>query len=303
MHSRPVRQRTARAAGAACGLLRLRAACGSHSLEPCHHSQMASAASKEPAGGGILDAPGAEFVPTDEDFAIEFEAPLVRWPEACAPPPFHRWEEVYPYLGPVRRFRKALLAEVMGKDSACRWVEWPETGLYKPDDPAAADEGAAQADWRVIPLVYTFPANDPAATVWVERECSRLPLATRLLRAIPGIRTALFSRLGPGTRLAAHRGWASLANHVLRCHLALSVPGPRTCGVMVEGKVQWHEEGKIIVFDDSKAHSAFNNHETESRTVLIFDIARPEGLGEGEATGGETHELQEFIKAFMSGRA
>ena len=71
--------------------------------------------------------------------------------------------------------------------------------------------------------MYTFPANDPSATVWVERECSRLPLATRLLRAIPGVRTALFSRLGPGTRLAPHRGWASLANHVLRCHLVRAV--------------------------------------------------------------------------------
>jgi len=292
-----------RAARAACGHLRLRAACGNPFGKPLRPLRMASAAGKEPAWGGILDAPVEEFVPKDEDFAIEFEAPLVRWPAASPLPPFHRWEEVYPFLGPVRRFRKALLSEVMGEEPTRRWVEWPETGLYKPDDPSAAEEGAAEADWRVIPLVYTFPANDPSATVWVERECSRLPLATRLLRAIPGVRTALFSRLGPGTRLAPHRGWASLANHVLRCHLALSVPGPRTCGVVVDGVVQWHEEGKIIVFDDSKAHFAFNNHDTDARTVLIFDIARPEGLGEGEATGGETRELQEFIKAFMSGRA
>jgi Aspartyl/Asparaginyl beta-hydroxylase len=41
---------------------------------------------------------------------------------------------------------------------------------------------------------------------------------------LPTARTALFSRLGAGTRISSHRGWAELANHVLRCHLSLVVP-------------------------------------------------------------------------------
>ena len=41
--------------------------------------------------------------------------------------------------------------------------------------------------------------------------------------------------MGPGTVLAAHRGWADLSNHVLRLHLALEVPEEMQ-GLWVRGK-------------------------------------------------------------------
>jgi len=53
----------------------------------------------------------------------------------------------------------------------------------------------------------------------------------------PCVRTALFSRLGPGARISSHRGWADLANHVLRCHLGLSVPPGEACAVWCDGEV------------------------------------------------------------------
>jgi aspartyl/asparaginyl beta-hydroxylase (cupin superfamily) len=105
---------------------------------------------------------------------------------------------------------------------------------------------------------------------------------------------------------------------VLRIHLPLIVPSlayldpsddvlsssghgsslTGTCGVVVDGETVHHHPGRLIVFDDSKRHYAFNNHPTHSRVVLIFDIARPEGLPLGEAEGSTTAELQAFIDYF-----
>ena len=106
--------------------------------------------------------------------------------------------------------------------------------------------------------------------------------------------------MGPKTSLAPHTGWADLANHVLRCHLPLVVPDSDSlpCGLIVDDDIRHHKVGDIIVFDDSKMHSAFNNHASADRFVLIFDLARPEGVPLGEALGSTTDELQGFIDYF-----
>ncbi|CAN0471269.1 unnamed protein product, partial [Discosporangium mesarthrocarpum] len=150
---------------------------------------------------------------------------------------------------------------------------------------------------QVFPFVHTFPAYDPSKTTWVASTCDMCPRTTALLRRVPEIRTALFSRLGPKCRISGHRGWADLANHVLRCHLPLVVPGERSCGLWVDGEVRHHVEGEVLVFDDSKLHKAFNNSGGE-RLVLIVDILRPPGMPLGMAEGGHTPELDNFIAAF-----
>jgi hypothetical protein len=260
-----------------------------------HTVTTSAAAPKTAPGESDVCKAGTDF--DDDDFEFEFAEPLVAF-DAGVLPPFHDWRLVFPFLAPLVKFREALLAEATASKTPSDWTEWPETNLYK-----GADAVSASSDWRVVPIVYTFPADDPTQTVWVERECSKLPLTTRLLKAIPGVRTALYSRLGPETELAVHRGWAPLANHVLRCHFALSVPGPGVCGVVADRTVAMHQQGEILVFDDSKEHFAFNRHPSGDRIVLIFDIARPEGLSKGEAEGGETAELMEFIASFAAGRS
>lgn len=81
--------------------------------------------------------------------------------------------------------------------------------------------------------------------------------------------------------------------------------------------VESHEEGRAIVFDDSRNHRAFCYGEDE-RIVLILDLERPDSLPKGTATGklecqrfgsakgvckltfqctgGHTEELDEFIQ-------
>ena len=118
-----------------------------------------------------------------------------------------------------------------------------------------------------------------------------------LLKRIPSVRTALFSKLGPGARISSHRGWADLANHVLRVHLGLKVPPGERCAVWCDGEVECHRECDFLVFDDSKLHKAYN--ETgETRIVLIVALARPPGMPRGRATGGRTPQLDDLIDFF-----
>lgn len=110
------------------------------------------------------------------------------------------------------------------------------------------------------------------------------------------------------------------------------VPTGQCCGLWVDGEEQYHAEGNILVFDDSKKHLAFNRkarvcndsgmeededgsnslaclsveEQTEietdrdktDRIVLIIDIMRPDYMPLGNVEGGHTPELDEFISQF-----
>ena len=82
--------------------------------------------------------------------------------------------------------------------------------------------------------------------------------------------TIMFSLLRPGTRIPPHSG---THNTRLVCHLPLIVPPG--CGFRVGNEVREWEAGKLIIFDDSIEHEAWNDS-AEDRVVLIFDIWRPE---------------------------
>ena len=56
-------------------------------------------------------------------------------------------------------------------------------------------------EWTVFPLMHTFPAYDPDKTKWVESTCAHCPKTVALIKKLPHVRTALFSRLGPGTKV------------------------------------------------------------------------------------------------------
>lgn len=172
------------------------------------------------------------------------------------------------------------------------WVPWPEDHFNLGDD---VDN---TRDWTVFPLLHTFPALDESKKSWIASTCALAPETTRMLKTIPNLRTALFSKLGPGTKLSSHTGWADLANYVLRCHLCLDIPRDGTSGLLVDGEIQYHKQGQIIVFDDSKPHRAFNMSQSFDRVVLIFDILRPEGMPIGTATGEHTPELENFVARF-----
>jgi aspartyl/asparaginyl beta-hydroxylase (cupin superfamily) len=82
--------------------------------------------------------------------------------------------------------------------------------------------------------------------------------------------TAMFSLLKAGARIAPHTG---MFNTRLVCHLPLIVPPG--CRFRVGNEVREWEEGKLLIFDDTIEHEAWNDSK-EDRVVLIFDIWRPE---------------------------
>ena len=210
-------------------------------------------------------------------------------------PPYQSHAHEYPgLLDTLMKGIDAIRAEAQ---QIPQWTAWPEQNHY------------ADNSWNVFPLCYTFPANDITQRKFIDKTCAFAPETARLLQTLgPTLRTALFSRLDPGARLGAHTGWADLANHVLRVHIPLVVPGGKyskangsfntgLCGTWVDGCVDTHEEGHIICFDDSKVHRAFN-YSDEERIVLIVDLLRPQGLPKGTATGGHSDELNAFISGF-----
>jgi aspartyl/asparaginyl beta-hydroxylase (cupin superfamily) len=91
------------------------------------------------------------------------------------------------------------------------------------------------------------------------------------LTRIPGWGpTVMFSLLKAGARIAPHTG---MVNTRLVCHLPLIVPPG--CRFRAGNEVrEWHE-GKLLIFDDTIEHEAWNDS-NEDRVVLIFDIWRPE---------------------------
>ena len=81
---------------------------------------------------------------------------------------------------------------------------------------------------------------------------------------------ALWSLLTPGTHIRPHNG---LLNTRLICHLPLIVPDG--CGLRVGAETRSWREGELLIFDDSFEHEAWN-HGASDRTVLLFEIWRPD---------------------------
>lgn len=206
-------------------------------------------------------------------------------------PNYYSYPELFPQLQVLEDNYHVILEEMLAVQQGASWPFWPEKHYTEED-----------SEWRVLPFCYTFPAYDASKTVWVPPTCELCPRTVEILRGIPGIRTALFSKLGPNTTLTAHRGWADLSNDILRCHLPLVVPrlnnGEPCCAMVVGGESLYHQEGQLFVFDDSKLHYAFNHHDEKTRIVLIVDLYRPEHLPRGRARGGHSDELDEFIDTF-----
>ena len=104
------------------------------------------------------------------------------------------------------------------------------------------------------------------------RNCRRCPETTRLLKEVPGMKTAFFSILAPGKHLPDHRG---PYKGVLRYHLGLIIPQPESsCAIKVNGEVRHWQEGKSMIFDDTYRHEAWNESDRD-RVVLFMDFVRP----------------------------
>ncbi len=105
-----------------------------------------------------------------------------------------------------------------------------------------------------------------------DRNCARCPETSRLLESIPHMTSAWFSILAPGKHIPRHAG---VTKGVVRCHLGLVIPAKRERCVMkvADEPCSW-EEGKCLLFDDSRKHEVWNDTD-EERVVLLLDVERP----------------------------
>jgi aspartyl/asparaginyl beta-hydroxylase (cupin superfamily) len=93
--------------------------------------------------------------------------------------------------------------------------------------------------------------------------------AALLLTHVPGLTTAGFSRLAPGTHIKPHVGWVET---VYRLHMGLVVPPD--CALRVGAETRRWREGECLIFDDTVEHEAWNRS-CEPRVVLLLDFLRP----------------------------
>jgi aspartyl/asparaginyl beta-hydroxylase (cupin superfamily) len=186
---------------------------------------------------------------------------------------FYEPYSIFPELKALSEHFSTIEQEIKNAE----WFGWPEKHLWtKPTD-----------NWQVCPL-FGFG-------MWHKLNVAKFPVTSALLKKIPGLRTAVFSRLGKGTKLTPHQGWAKLANEVLRCHMGILVPTDGASGVEVEGEFKQIELGKWFVFDDSKWHTGLNDSKTSDRIVLLLDIDRPWWVKRGESTYTDMEKLDTFL--------
>ncbi|WP_158046729.1 aspartyl/asparaginyl beta-hydroxylase domain-containing protein [Skermanella pratensis] len=127
------------------------------------------------------------------------------------------------------------------------FIAWPEKSIY-------------DGNWTVFPL-YKFGQK-------VEEHCALCPRTTRAIEGIPGLLTAGFSSLAPGTYIGPHFGYTG---EVLRAHLGLLTPPD--CAIRVGPETKSWTPGGLMLFDDTTEHEAWNRS-GETRVVLLLDFKR-----------------------------
>jgi aspartyl/asparaginyl beta-hydroxylase (cupin superfamily) len=154
--------------------------------------------------------------------------------------------DLFAFTGLLEREWRTIRAEFesVGREAL---MAWPERFLY--------DQG-----WDVLGL-HAFGSK-------LLDNCARCPATTRLVESIPGMTTAGFSVLQPGTHIRPHVGYTG---SVLRCHLGLVVPAG--CEMRVGSETRGWQEGKCLVFDDTVEHEVWHRG-SEPRAILLVDFLK-----------------------------
>ncbi|WP_316251176.1 aspartyl/asparaginyl beta-hydroxylase domain-containing protein [Sphingomonas sp. JC676] len=105
----------------------------------------------------------------------------------------------------------------------------------------------------------------------VRENLERCPVTTRIVERIPGLNSAFFSILAPGTHIPAHRG---VTKGLITCHLGLIVPRDGDVRMRVSDRVMRWSEGETLVFDDTYDHEVWNDT-SGTRVVLLIQVRRP----------------------------
>jgi len=187
---------------------------------------------------GLFDAMIAPFSKIPNDPVID----TALFPEAEAMRA--RWEEVREELETLLLERAAI----------------PPLSDISPDHQGIADK----TKWRSF-FLYGYKYR-------IDANCAKAPKTAAMLDEFPGLETAMFSIMAPGTYVPHHRG---VSKATLKFHLALKVPNPDDqCFIEIDGKNYHWREGEWLIFDDCYQHAVTNMSE-EERVVLLLEVRRP----------------------------
>ncbi len=124
---------------------------------------------------------------------------------------------------------------------------------------------ASQNSWKSYPLfIYGHEFTDNTLLC---------PKTRELLLNVKGMSSAMFSILSANKTIPPHDG---PYKGVLRAHLGLIIPenSGKQCYIEVDNQLKNWQKGKVMVFDDTHTHAAFN-YTNQDRIVLFIDIVRP----------------------------
>jgi beta-hydroxylase len=153
--------------------------------------------------------------------------------------------EQYPFLAPVQEAWREIKSEY--EKASQHLQDWPEKYLYT-------------QGWKAFGLYF----KDQQMPQGIEL----CPITWSIIKNIPGLFIAGYSVLKPETKIHPHFGYTTA---VLRSHLGLICPAGAWIEVNGE-KYEW-KEGEMVVFDDTKQHSAANESE-EERVIFLLDFRR-----------------------------
>lgn len=105
----------------------------------------------------------------------------------------------------------------------------------------------------------------------IDENADRCPATATLVERIPGLNSAFFSILAPGTHIPEHRG---VTKGLITCHLGLIVPRDGDVRMRVHDRVVRWAEGETLVFDDTYRHEVWNDT-GGTRVVLLIQFERP----------------------------
>ena len=105
----------------------------------------------------------------------------------------------------------------------------------------------------------------------IEENLARCPQTAEIVAKIPGLNSAFFSILAPGTHIPDHRG---VTKGLVTCHLGLIVPNDGDVSMRVQDRIVRWAEGQALVFDDTYRHEVWNDTGA-TRVVLLIQFERP----------------------------
>lgn len=105
----------------------------------------------------------------------------------------------------------------------------------------------------------------------IEDNMARCPRTAAVIEQVPGLNSAFFSILAPGTHIPDHRG---VTKGLITCHLGLIVPTDGDVRMRVKDRIVRWAEGETLVFDDTYRHEVWHEA-SETRVVLLIQFERP----------------------------